>query len=316
MIQYVSNRKNIFTEVFIMTLVILAAGMGSRFGGIKQLTPLTENGEFVIDFTVFDAVRAGFDRIVFIIRKEHQEIFEETIGARIRNSGVRVEYVYQRFDLPQGFTFPEGRKKPWGTAQAIMCAGDVGDNFGVVNADDFYGFETFRILADFLKTAKDDEKAHYCSVAYKLKNTLSENGTVSRGICKAERGYLVSLDEKTKIAREGDIAVNTEDDGSKTVLPLDCTVSMNCFGFTPSFTGKLETQFEEFLRKNESDLSKCEFYLPSAVQTLIESGECDVRLYETPSKWMGVTYRDDSEAFSSFIKEQRALGNYPEKLWK
>ena len=159
-----------------MTLVILAAGMGSRFGGIKQLTPLTENGEFVIDFTVFDAVRAGFDRIVFIIRKEHQEIFEETIGARIRNSGVRVEYVYQRFDLPQGFTFPEGRKKPWGTAQAIMCAGDVGDNFGVVNADDFYGFETFRILADFLKTAKDDEKAHYCSVAYKLKNTLSENG--------------------------------------------------------------------------------------------------------------------------------------------
>lgn len=155
---------------FVMTLVILAAGMGSRFGGIKQLTPLTENGEFVIDFTVFDAVRAGFDRVVFIIRKEHEEIFEETIGSRIRGSGIKVEYVYQTFDLPQGFTFPEGRKKPWGTAQAIMCAGDVGDNFGVVNADDFYGFETFRILADFLRAAKDDEKAHYCSVAYKLKN--------------------------------------------------------------------------------------------------------------------------------------------------
>lgn len=299
-----------------MTLVVLAAGMGSRFGGVKQLTPLTENGEFVIDFTVFDAVRAGFDRIMFIIREEHQKAFDDTIGARIRNSGVKVEYVYQTFDLPDGFTFPKGRKKPWGTAHAIMCAGNVGDNFGVVNADDFYGYETFRLLADFLRTAKDDEKAHYCSIAYKLENTLSENGTVSRGICKSKDGYLVSLDEKTKIERRGDIAVNTEDDGTLTELPLDCTVSMNCFGFTPSFTGKLEKQFEAFLRKNESNLSKCEFYLPSAVEALIESSECDVKLYQSPAKWMGVTYREDSEAFSRFIKEQRLLGNYPDKLWK
>ena len=149
-----------------------------------------------------------------------------------------------------------------------------------------------------------------------LKIHSAKNGTVSRGICKAKDGYLVSLDEKTKIERRGDIAVNTEDDGTLTELPLDCTVSMNCFGFTPSFTGKLEKQFEAFLRKNESNLSKCEFYLPSAVEALIESGECDVKLYQSPAKWMGVTYREDSEAFSRFIKEQRLLGNYPDKLWK
>ena len=148
-----------------MTLVVLAAGMGSRFGGVKQLTPLTENGEFVIDFTVFDAVRAGFDRIMFIIREEHQKAFDDTIGARIRNSGVKVEYVYQTFDLPDGFTFPEGRKKPWGTAHAIMCAGNVGDNFGVVNADDFYGYETFRLLADFLRT---DRKSTRLNSSHRL----------------------------------------------------------------------------------------------------------------------------------------------------
>lgn len=296
-----------------MTLVVLAAGMGSRFGGVKQLTPLTENGEFVIDFTVFDAVRAGFDRVIFIIREEHRAAFEETIGARIRNSGISVEYAYQKPELPEGYTAPADRKKPWGTAHAIMSIGNISDNFGVVNADDFYGFETFGILAQFLKNTDGD---HYCSIGYKLENTLSENGSVSRGICRSENGYLVALDEKTKIERRGDGAVNTEPDGSLTPLPLDSTVSMNCFGFTPGFVGKLGKYFIEFLEENKKKLSKCEFFLPSQVQSLIESGECDVRLIKTDSKWMGVTYREDSEAFTRFITAQRKAGNYPEKLWK
>lgn len=301
--------------MIILTLVVLAAGMGSRFGGIKQLTPLTEGGEFVIDFTVYDALRAGFDRVIFIIREEHREAFDETIGNRIKNSGIKVEYVYQKQDLPGGYAIPEGRKKPWGTAHAIMTVGDTGDNFGVVNADDFYGFDTFRLLAEFLKTAKDTDKAHYCSLGYRLDNTLSENGSVSRGICRVQNDFLVSLDEKKKIVRAGNAAVNTEDDGTKTVIPLDSTVSMNCFGFTPSFPGKLRGLFAEFLDKNKNDLSGCEFFLPMAVAELMSKNECDVRMIRTDSKWMGVTYREDSFAFARFIAERRAAGEYPAKLW-
>lgn len=298
--------------MIILTLVVLAAGMGSRFGGVKQLTPLTENGEFVIDFTVFDAIRAGFDRVIFIIREEHREAFEETIGSRIRGSGIEVGYAYQRPDLPDGFSYPEGRQKPWGTGHAVMSVGDIDDNFGVVNADDFYGAETFRHLAEFLRTAK---KGEYCSVGYRLDGTLSENGTVSRGICRAENGYLKKIEEKTKLRRDGDHAVNEEPDGTVTEFPLDSIVSMTCFGFTPDFVPATRKLFVEFLKENEGDLIKKEFFLPSAVQKLIDRGECSVRLLSTGSKWMGVTYRSDSEAFTQFIKDQRAAGNYPEKLW-
>lgn len=295
-----------------LTLVVLAAGMGSRFGGVKQLTPLTGNGEFVIDFTSFDALRAGFDRIIFIIREEHRDAFEKTIGARIRTTGIKVEYAYQRPELPAGYTFPAERKKPWGTGHAVMSIGEIDDNFGVVNADDFYGAETFVHLAEFLKSAKPGQ---YCSVGYKLENTLSENGAVSRGICYEKDGYLYKIDEKTKLIREGDHAVNLEADETKTPYPLDSIVSMTCFGFTPEFVGKTKGLFEEFLEENKDDLTKKEFYLPMAVQKLIDRGECTVKLLSTGAKWMGVTYRSDSEAFTEFISQQRKLGNYPDKLW-
>lgn len=298
-----------------MTLVILAAGMGSRFGGIKQLTPLTQNGEFIIDFTIYDAVKVGFDRIIFIIREEHRELFDETIGTRARKMGIKVEYVYQTFDLPSPFVKPDDRSKPWGTGHAISCIRNIDDNFGVVNADDFYGRETLLKLHDFLLTVKDGEKGHYCLIGYKLCNTLSKNGTVSRGICEVDKdNYLTKITEKTKIIQKGDVAVNTEDDGSVTVLPLDSTISMNCFGFTPVILKHLDQYFLEFLNNNKDNLSKCEFYLPGAVQSMINDGSCDVKMIKTGAKWVGVTYRDDSNDFAEYIAKLRENGEYPEKL--
>ena len=193
-----------------------------------------------------------------------------------------------------------------------MSLGKIDDNFGVVNADDFYGAETFVHLAEFLRGAKPGE---FCSVGYILENTLSENGAVSRGVCYEKDGYLYKIDEKTKLSREGDIAVNLEADGTKTPYPLNSIVSMTCFGFTPELVEKTKKLFLEFLDENAGDLASKEFYLPMAVQKLIERGECTVKLLSTGAKWMGVTYRSDSEAFTEFIRQQRLLGNYPEKLW-
>ncbi|MCR5456670.1 MAG: nucleotidyltransferase [Clostridiales bacterium] len=300
-----------------MTLVILAAGMGSRFGGTKQITPLTENNEFIIDFTVYDAVQAGFDKIVFLIREEHKEAFDQTITKRIRQSGVNVEYAFQRPDLPEGFTYPDGRVKPWGTAHAVASLDNVHDNFGVMNADDFYGRETFEKLAAFLKDAKDTDKSHYCLLGYNLKNTLSENGTVSRGICaEDENGMLTTIVENTKIESRGDHAVNVNEDGTETYLSLDSLTSMNCFGFTPSVIKYLKDNFVSFLKDNQSNLVKCEYLLPTTVQKLINQNKCDVKVIPTNAKWKGVTYREDSESFTQFIIQQRKEGLYPSKLWK
>ena len=300
-----------------MTLVILAAGMGSRFGGTKQLTPLTENNEFIIDFSVYDAIKAGFDRIVFLIREEHRDAFDQTITKRIRNSGVNVDYAYQRPDVPEGFTYPEGRVKPWGTAHAVASLDNVHDNFGVINADDFYGRETFEKLAAFLKTAKDTDKSHYCLLGYVLSNTLSENGTVSRGICAEDsNGMLTTIVENTKIESRGDHAVNLNGDGTETVLALNSLTSMNCFGFTPSVVSYLKDNFKSFLTDNSSNLTKCEYLLPTTVQKMISEGKCDVKVIPTNAKWKGVTYREDSEGFTQFIIQQRKEGLYPAKLWK
>lgn len=301
-----------------MTLVVMAAGMGSRFGGLKQLTPLTDGNEFIIDFTVYDAIRAGFDKIVFIIKEENLDLFEETIGARVRRSGIDVGYAFQKQELGAGYAVPAERKKPWGTTHAILSLGKMNENFGVLNADDFYGYDTLKKLHDFLETARDTDKAHYCMIGYKIENTLSDHGTVCRGICRvSEDGMLDFIEENKRVERlPSGKMINTYPDGSVALIPESCTASMNCFGFTPSVLEYMRPLFEEFLEHNKDDLSSCELLVPTTVKMLIDSGKCDVRVIPTESVWKGVTYIEDSEPFREFIRDQKAIGNYPKDLWE
>jgi len=290
----------------------MAAGMGSRFGGLKQLTPITDDGEYIIDFTVFDARRAGFDKVVFVIRPEHEELFEDKVGARLRRANIEIRYAFQKPQLPSGYEYPVGRTKPFGTGHAILSIGTVDEPFAVVNSDDFYGYDPFEKTAEFLKGAKDGE---WCMVGYKVKNTLSPNGTVSRGVCVTEDGMLKRITEYKNIERVGGRIINTFPDGSTDTLDDDQLVSMTCFGFTPSFCSGLEELFNDFLNRNREDLSKCEFYLPSAVQSMIDSGRGTMRVLNTNAKWQGVTYKDDSEPFREFIRDLKARGVYPKKLF-
>lgn len=301
-----------------MTLVIMAAGMGSRFGGLKQLTPLTDDGEFIIDFTVYDAVRAGFDKIIFIIKEENLELFEDTIGKRVRKAGIEIGYAFQKQEIDAKYNVPKDRKKPWGTTHAVLSLGHMDENFGILNADDFYGFDTLRRLHAFLSEAKDGERAHYCMIGYELENTLSEHGTVSRGVCKVGiDGTLDFIEENKKIERlpDGRI-INTYADGRVAEIPEGSTVSMNCFGFTPSVLEFMKPLFGEFLEKNREDLSTCELLVPTTVKMLIDSGKCDVKVIRTESVWKGVTYIEDSEPFREFIRQEKAKGNYPADLWE
>lgn len=295
-----------------MTLLILAAGMGSRFGGIKQLTPLTNEGEYIIDFTVYDAIKAGFDNIIFIIRKDIEDIFDERIGTRLRKKGVKFTYAYQERVLPVGYEFPKDRVKPFGTVQAVLSAGEIKESFAVVNADDFYGFEPLKSVADFLATSKDE----WCSVGYRLKNTLSENGTVSRGVCKmGENHDLVEITECKKIAHTADRVYNTNPDGSETELDFEDLVSMTCFGFTPDFYEKLNKLYYEFLEENKADFSTCEYILSEALKEMLADG-AKIKVLETDAKWCGVTYKEDSEAFKKFICDLKQNCKYPHVLWK
>lgn len=297
-----------------MTLVILAAGMGSRYGGLKQLDPITEQGEFIIDFSVYDAIRCGFDKVVFVIKEENLELFRSTIGSRFE-SKVAVEYVFQKLDaLPDGITPPEGRTKPWGTAQAMLAAKDVvKEPFAVINADDFYGYDAYRLLAEHLKAAKAGE---FCMIGYVLENTLTENGTVSRGVCKVnQKGELDDVTERTAIRRKGDVAV-FEEKGEETELPLDAIVSMNCWGFTPDIFEGVERGFAKFLTNLGENPLKCEYYLPFAVRELMDEGACHVRVYSTSAAWYGVTYAEDKASVKASIAALKADGTYPEKLSK
>ncbi len=303
-----------------MTLVILAAGMGSRYGGLKQLDPMTDNGEVIIDFSIFDAVRAGFDKVVFIIKEENLEIFRETVGSRVEKH-IQVEYAFQKMDnIPAGCTVPEGRTKPLGTGHAIYCVRDlVKENFAVINADDFYGRDTFEQLAKHLKDAKAENGfAHHCMVGFRLANTLTENGTVSRGQCEIdENGMLASVTERTKIQKKGNDAEYLEDDGETwTELSGDTIVSMNCWGFTPEIFADMETEFAKFLNNLGDNPMKAEFYLPAAVDTQRQKGLCDVKVYPTQSVWLGVTYAEDKVPVKASIRKLIEAGEYPEALWK
>lgn len=286
-----------------ITLVVMAAGMGSRFGGLKQIEPVGRNNEVLLDFSVYDAVKAGFTKVVFVIKHAIEEDFKAMVGKRIEKM-VKVEYVFQENDvLPNGFTCPDDRVKPWGTAHAILCCKDVvKEPFAVVNADDFYGRSAFQKIAEFLK----NETEKYCMVGFRLVNTLTENGHVSRGVCEIKNDMLQSVTERTKIID----CKYTEDDG-ETWIPLspDTVVSMNLWGFMPDIFGYIEKGFIEFLNKS-INVPKSEYYLPSVVSSLIENGEKQVNVLVAEDKWYGVTYKEDKKNVVDAIGKMIDAGLY------
>ncbi len=300
------------------TLVIMAAGMGSRYGGLKQIDPVGPDNTLIIDYSIYDAVQAGFDNIAFIIKKPDEEAFKEAIGNRIARK-VNVRYIYQRLEnVPEGYSVPEERTKPWGTAHAIMCcAGEVNTPFAVINADDYYGAEAFKKMADWLETAEAENPTNYCMTGYVLKNTLTENGHVARGICQVDaNGMLEKVVERTKIMRRDGQVQFTEDGENWVDVDENSIVSMNCWCFKPIFLDTLQVRFEKFLKENlESNPLKCEFFLPFVVQEMIDEGSCSVKVLHTDDKWFGVTYREDKEAVVSAIASKIAAGQYPEHLW-
>ncbi len=301
-------------------LVIMAAGMGSRYGGLKQIDPVDEQGHMIIDFSLFDAYKAGFEKVIFIIKKENEQVFREVIGNRIAKY-MEVEYVFQELtNIPEGFAIPEGRQKPWGTGHAILsCIEQVDGPFAVINADDYYGREAFEKIYNFLATHEDDEIYRYTMIGYLLKNTVTDNGHVARGVCTTnEAGELVAINERTRVEkRDGKIAY-TEDDGeSWTFLPEDTLVSMNLWGFSESILKELKKHFPEFLQKGiaENPL-KCEYFLPEVVSGLLAEGKATVTVLSSSDKWYGVTYKEDKPVVVAAIKKMKEDGKYPEKLWE
>ncbi|HEY3761470.1 MAG TPA: sugar phosphate nucleotidyltransferase [Verrucomicrobiae bacterium] len=293
------------------TLLVLAAGMGSRYGGLKQIEPVGPNGETIIDFSVFDALRAGFGRLVFVIRRDIETQFKEIVGSRFTGK-IPVEYAYQELNqLPAGYSVPAGRTKPWGTGHAILAAAEViREPFAVINADDFYGPNSLRILADHLRSGTND----YAMVGYTLRNTLSDFGTVSRGVCETDaNGFLKSITELTKIERSGDRAQSIAPDGNTIELTGDEIVSLNLWGFTPGFFAHLRELFAEFLKQYGHEQT-AEFYLPAAVNSLIASGTERCRVLKTPDSWLGVTYREDRSAVVAGINLLIAQDVYPQPL--
>jgi len=296
-----------------VTLLVLAAGMGSRYGGLKQLDPVGPNGETVIDYSVFDAIRAGFTKVVFVIREEFSEEFRTIVGDRFADKIV-VEYAYQDInELPDGFKVPEGRMKPWGTGHAILAASEVvNEPFAVINADDFYGKDAYVRIFNYLTEAGDkDEKATYCMVGYPLQNTLSENGSVSRGICSiSDSGQLESVKELTKIVKTEDGPVNLGEDGGSVILDGTVIVSMNMWGFNPDIFSHLERMFINFLEQNLGDLTS-EFYIPFAVDSMITDKNVLVDVLPTTSNWFGVTYQEDKDFVQESICSLIQSGEYP-----
>ena len=297
-------------------LVIMAAGMGSRFGGLKQVTPLGPSGELIIDYSIHDALEAGFERIVFVIKHEIEDVFKELIGNRIEKI-VQTDYVFQELnELPEGYSVPEGRVKPYGTAHAIMCCrGIVNAPFAVINADDYYGANAFTLIYDFLKNVEDTDKYHYAMVGYPLGNTVTEQGSVARGVCEVdENSMLTDVVERTKIATEGGKIFYFEGEDKVEIDP-DNIVSMNFWGVTPSYIVECRNRFKKFLDENlDKNPEKCEFYLPSVISMLINEGKADVKVLDNVDKWYGVTYKEDKPTVVEAFKKLKAEGVYPEKF--
>jgi hypothetical protein len=303
------------------TVVILAAGMGSRYGGLKQVDPVGPAGETIMDYSVFDALRAGFGRIVFVIRREFEEVFRETIGAKY--AGVtEVDYAFQSIDdLPGGFAVPPDRTKPWGTAHAVRAARDVvGTPFAAINADDFYGRDAFRRLADFLKAGAGGgtgaTKPRFAMVGYRLDQTLSEHGSVARGVCRVGAdGLLVTVTEMTRLVRVPGGAENREQPGRPVALTGAERVSMNLWGFTPELFPALEARFPAWLEANARN-PKAEWYIPFVVDDMIREGAAEVAVLPTESAWFGVTYREDKPLVVEAVRRLVEAGEYPARLWQ
>ena len=301
-------------------LVVMAAGMGSRYGGLKQIDPVGNHGQLIIDYSIYDAIRAGFETVVFVIKHDHEEQFKAAIGDRM-SKVIEVKYAFQELtDLPEGYVVPEGRMKPFGTAHAILAARKVVDGpFAVVNADDYYGPQAFKTIYDYLSQHPDQPDCYeFAMVGYRLDNTVTEHGHVARGVClEDENNYLVSVTERTHIEKDGADARYTEDDGATwTALPGDAVVSMNLWGLTRSFIDEAWARFPAFLDETlKENPLKGEYFLPSVISALIEEGKARVKVLRSADKWHGVTYQADKPAVVAAIAEKTASGLYPEDLW-
>lgn len=301
-----------------MNLVIMAAGMGSRYGGLKQLDPIDENGNFIIDYSIFDAIRCGFDKVIFIIKEENYNLFRDTVGKRVEKK-VETAYVFQKNDnIPAEFNIPADRTKPFGTGHAVLCAKDeVNSNFAVINADDFYGYDAFKAAAEFLKNNSNED--NYALVGYKANNTFCNSKSVKRGVCGVENSKLTSIVESSLSKNENDEIIATPIDGSGLEpfkIENEKTVSMNLFAFTPKFMNYLDEYFYEFLNKNKENLSSCEYFLPTVVTTLISENKVSVDVINTDAVWFGMTYKEDKEIVKQSILGEVQKGIYPANLWE
>ena len=302
-------------------LVVMAAGMGSRYGGLKQIDPVGNHGEAILDYSLYDAHRAGFETAVIIIKEAIREDFMGIVGKRLANCPLEIRYAYQELHkIPAHIRVPEGRTKPWGTCHAVLCAKEVIDGapFAVINADDYYGPNAFRVAFEELSRLADDEKYHYCMVGYRLGNTVTDNGSVARGVCEADaNGYLTTITERTQIEKHPGGIHFTEDGENWVELPEDAIVSMNLWGFTPSFLEEVETRLPAFLENAlATNPAKAEYYLPFAVQELLQEGKADVKVLSSPDKWYGVTYAADKPVVVAALKDKTDEGLYPDGLWK
>lgn len=297
------------------TLLIMAAGMGSRFGGLKQVEPVGPNGEFIIDYSIYDAIKAGYNKVVFIIKEENYDIFRETIGKRIENK-INVEYVFQKLEhVPNGFEIPEERVKPWGTAQAILEAkNNINEQFTIINADDFYGSDAYTVSSKFID--KNDNPNIYSVTGYMIKNVLSKNGAVKRGVCNNVNGLLKELLESSVEVIDGKIIASPLNGSSKFEMDERDLVSMNMLTFTPTIFKYIEEHFSEFLIKNKDNILKCEYLIPDVVYNMILENEAKVEVLSTTSEWYGVTYKEDKEEVVGNIKKLIKNGVYPNSLWK